>query len=340
MSFNITRLYTDVLYTRPAVRIFNENVSHTLDLSQEVLSGVNHMEYDETISHTLQFHQTATVNYVYIENVSHTLSISQPFYVGQNYDENVSHNLSIDSDNTSSNLKRYFINQHLTLTSGIIEAGPINEEVISSLELDQTVQSNTDYNCSVSHTLTLHSSFTYYVESSLYLKQYHPFVGSGTDHPPLILSEPLAGIVVPFQFVWPSIGTVTDSVMLRSPEFGNKDRLTFNRINRETRGGTLIIFANTIWPKIQTLSLTFTGLRKIVVDDLFNFLHDHLGVEIGLIDWESRYWRGVITTPDNPITEDSFDNYTVNLEFEGEMDSTWIPQIINAPSGLPCRARS
>jgi hypothetical protein len=44
--------------------------------------------------------------------------------------------------------------------------------------------------------------------------------------------------------------------------FGNKDRLQFNRISRETRGGTVVVLADPIWPKIETQAITITGLTR------------------------------------------------------------------------------
>ena len=352
-----TREYIEVLSSAPTSTEYDETVSHTLTLSQTVYAGQN---YEETVAHTLTLNQTTigevnveivghtlslvqtiTGNKVYSETISHTLHLVQILYAGQNYSETVEQTLSLAQGNNVGNMKRFFIRQHLKLKDNLIIAGPISEKVTSSLILHQMADSNVDYNCLVNHTLDLHSSFTYYIPSNPLLKQYHPFVGGGsTEHPSLILVGPMIGIVAPLQFIWPINNTkVTDYVTLRPPEFGNKDTLTFNRINRETRGGTLIIFANPIWPKIQTLALTFTGLRQIEVQDLFDFLLDHLGVEIGLIDWESRCWKGVLTTTTNPITEDSWNNYTVNLEFEGELILNWTPQILAVPSGLPCRTR-
>jgi hypothetical protein len=136
--------------------------------------------------------------------------------------------------------------------------------------------------------------------------------------------------------VFPAAGTVTDSVTLRAPTFGNKDRLAFNRVQRETRGGTLIVYADPIWPKIQTLVLTFTALRKPETEDLADFINDYVGQEIGLIDWEKRYWRGVVN-PEIQVIEDSWNSYTVNLEFEGELDATWAPQVIPVIPGTPIR---
>ncbi len=175
------------------------------------------------------------------------------------------------------------------------------------------------------------AAFTLIVASTPY--QYSPFVGGTSDPdapmpPPTTLQGPMAGIQVPFQLVYPSIGAVTDSLSLKTPNFGNLDRLAFNRVQRETRGGSLVIYADPIWPKIQTLILTFSGLKRVEAQNLLTFIDDHIGQEIGLIDWEHRYWKGVITAPDQPIVEDSFDSFTSSFEFQGELDPTWNPQVV------------
>src|SRR5574340_265827 len=54
----------------------------------------------------------------------------------------------------------------------------------------------------------------------------------------------------------------TTTVTLRGPELGNKESLEYQRINRESRGGSLIIFADPMWPKIKKLGLSFTGLSE------------------------------------------------------------------------------
>ena len=331
-----TRQYVDVLYVPNVGTEYELSVSQTLTLDHTIVGEIN----VEVVSQTLDLTQLITNQQDCSESISQTLNLTHTTFSPQDYSENVRQTLDLVQGSSAENMKRYFINQNLNLQSHIIASGPICKNVGSPLVLVQLIQSNVDYNCSIRHTLNLNSSFTYYSVNGSILIQYHPFVGSGTEHPPLTLVGPMAGIVARFQLVWPATGTVTDYVTLRAPEFGNKDTLTFNRINRETRGGTLIIFANPMWPKTQTLALTFTGLRQIEVQDLLSFLGDHLGLEIGLIDWETRYWKGVITTTTNPVTEDSFDNYTVNLEFQGELILDWVPQILSVPSGQPCRTRS
>jgi len=171
--------------------------------------------------------------------------------------------------------------------------------------------------------LNLRQSATYYLVSAGVLQRYHPFVGTGELEalvaPPSTLESPRPGITAPFQLVYPASGPITDSVTLRSPNFGNKDRLGFNRVLRETRGGTLIVFADPMWPKIQTLVLNFSGLSSDQAQQLLNFLDAHLGEEVGVYDWEHRYWTGVITTPTDPVVQDGRDRFSASFEFEGEL---------------------
>jgi hypothetical protein len=166
-------------------------------------------------------------------------------------------------------------------------------------------------------------SLAYAIAGNAVLQQYHPFVGEGVlgapTPPPVALPVPTEHVTTPFQLLYPATGTATDSVTLRAPNLGNKDRLGFNRIVRETRGGTLVVFADPIWPKIQTLVLTFSGLRSTQAQQLLAFLETHLGAEIGLLDWEGRTWKGVVTTPTDPVVQDGRDSFSASLEFEGEL---------------------
>jgi hypothetical protein len=203
----------------------------------------------------------------------------------------------------------------------------------STLSLTQTGAATINRGTEATSTLDLHQSVTYTLIIGNTKCQYSPFVGDNSDPdvpdpPPAEIDGPMVGIQVPFQLVYPSTGVVSDSVALKTPNLGNKDRLSFQRVIREARGGTLIVYADPIWPKTQTLALTFTGLLRVEAQELLTFIDDHLGLEIGLIDWEHRYWRGVVTKPDEPVIEDKFDKFTVNFEFEGELDPLWNPQVV------------
>jgi hypothetical protein len=144
---------------------------------------------------------------------------------------------------------------------------------------------------------------------------YTPFVGAGaTLAPATILDGPVAGIGSCRLL---DLTNPLTCIVLRSPEFGNKDRLQFNRISRETRGGTLVVYADPVWAKVQTLVLSFS-LTRIQALGLLEFMTDHLGQEVGFVDWEGRYWVGVIVNPTDPVVQDGKNQFTASFEFEGE----------------------
>ncbi len=220
-----------------------------------------------------------------------------------------------------------------TLVFSQVASGNAAKPGTSTLEITQAGSLTIDRVLSTISTLELQQSITYTLIIGTTKCQYSPFVGDASTPdlptpPSAEIDGPMVGIQVPFQLVYPSTGPVSDSVALKTPNLGNKDRLGFQRVIREARGGTLIVYADPIWPKTETLVLTFSGLLKVEAYELLAFIDDHLGLEVGLIDWEHRFWRGVIVKPDEPIIEDKFDSFTVNFEFQGELDSAWNPQVV------------
>jgi hypothetical protein len=119
------------------------------------------------------------------------------------------------------------------------------------------------------------------------------------------------------QFSYP-LTTVTHTLTLRGPELGNRERMQFQRINRETRGGTLIVFADPIWPKNDHLVMDFVGLSETETNQVRSFIKTTLGKQVSLRDWEGRNWVGVIVSPNNPIVRDgAMCMNTVAIELEG-----------------------
>lgn len=196
--------------------------------------------------------------------------------------------------------------------------------LIDELELsDEAVYNITRNSLSASDTIELGEAVLWYNRLEDFLCVYHPFVGessgSNPDPPPEELEGPIPGVTEPFMLTYPIVGAFSDTLELRAPNLGNRDRLQMSRISRETRGGTLIVYADPIWPKIQTLVLNFSGLSWAEVSGLHAFMDTHLGQEIGLLDWEHRYWGGVLTRLDDPIVQDGkYRMYSVGFEFEGE----------------------
>jgi hypothetical protein len=84
------------------------------------------------------------------------------------------------------------------------------------------------------------------------------------------------------------------------------------------------VFADPIWPKIETQALTITGLSREQVQAYLDFVEGHLGLEVGFVDWEGFYWKGVIMNPTEPTVQDDRSGFTINFEFECE-PATWEP---------------
>lgn len=152
-------------------------------------------------------------------------------------------------------------------------------------------------------------------------ERYSPFVGTSSDpdspDPPsttVPTLTPSYSIVLSHPFVSP-----TRSVTLRAPLFGNRDRLTNQRIHRESRGGTLIAYSDPQWPKVHTLVMDFAVLSEQTAQEYLDFVSATLGKEIRLVDHESRHWRGVLIQPDDPITRNKRCDLSASLVFEGEL---------------------
>jgi hypothetical protein len=212
----------------------------------------------------------------------------------------------------------------LTQVAGVVVAKTVSHTLVLTHAATRVMDRAT---LAVADTLILGQAVAFVVVSGGALHQYRPFIGEGPAGAP---TPPSATCPVPIsgigqcRLVYP-VDTHTDQVLLRNPELGNKDRLSFNRISRETRGGTLIVFADPIWPKTQTMALTIRDLTYAQVQEYLTFVEAHLGLEVGFVDWEGFYWKGVIMNPSEPTVQDGPGcQYTISFEFECE-PATWVP---------------
>ncbi len=174
----------------------------------------------------------------------------------------------------------------------------------------------------LSDTIGISDAVRFVLERECNRFNFAPNIGSSTDPnaPTLPASTmPVVSGYTGVRLMFPHTGMVTDEVILnRRPEFGNIDRFQFDRINRETRGGTLIVYADPIWPKINTLVLKFSAMKKADAYALRDFMAAHPGQDIKLIDHENRAWVGVITKQQDPMIQDDRNSFTSSFEFEGE----------------------
>jgi hypothetical protein len=218
---------------------------------------------------------------------------------------------------TQTGERRNAVNHVLTLTQ-LARAGK-GGLVEQTLALVQTVVNKSVFRRTIPQALGLNQSVTYFIVQGCVTKQYSPFVGgtsvSGYTAPSTTAPTLVRG---PMTLTYPYVSP-TSTLVFRNPEFGDKDRLLFNRVNRETRGGTLIVFADPKWPKTQILSVQVDNLGPEAIANFLTFLQDSLGQEIGLLDWEGRQWRGIIITPDTQATHVGKHDRSVTFEFQGRL---------------------
>lgn len=333
---------TDVANTE-----FFESVEDTLSLSDDAEGNSTH----QSVTDTLAISDAVVLNTEYHRSVSQSLDLVEtineigPVYV------TVHHALGLQSIPASGSPKRVQLEDFLQLVETLGRA--IEVEVTTTITLtdsgarflgghdqlnlvqtvsagkghdvtdDLSLESVVDYDAVLNRTipqdLGINHAVTYILISSCTESNYSPFVGEETDEnfPPPSTTVPTLGtatLTLTYPFVSP-----TTTLVLRNPEFDDRDGLSFARVNRLTQGGTLVIYSDPIWSKQRVLQVTIKALKKAKAEELLDFLGDSLGKEVGLLDHMNQQWRGLITKPDNPVSEDERGAYTVSLEFEGEI---------------------
>lgn len=310
------------------LREVQRTVVDTLTLVQDTVENIRNV----TVSQSLTLSQIATTLGPLYLTVSHFIQLAQvgDDHIGVNnqaisdgllfvskagltFEVSVSQSLSFSQIGERSNKIEDTLNLVQTVLVG--KGGDVEH----SLTLTQTAHITAILSRTINQSLGVHQSVAFYVEGDCTKKEYAPFVGSSTDatYTPPSTTEPTltrTDLTLTYPFVAP-----TTTLVLRNPEFNDKDRLSFTRINRTTRGGTLIVFSDPKWPKTQTLALQIDNLSQKQAADVLAFLRQSLGQEIGLLDWDNRQWRGLVTTPDAQITHVRKNDRSIAFEFEGTL---------------------
>lgn len=105
-------------------------------------------------------------------------------------------------------------------------------------------------------------------------------------------------------------------VQLPSPDFDNVEGFTYTRVNKRTRGGDLIIYRDSYWPKSRSFSYTWSNLKPKERNTLLYFMLHTLGRIVTLVDYENRTFSVYIKNPDSEFTESMLDQHKVKLDFE------------------------
>ena len=328
-----------------------ESVTNLLNLKQDIILVVNNDNIVSVESELSLTHNAQLGNFIFNRSVGHdildqfnlfeithsvvtggtrSLAVSDLISFIQQVSLNKTLNLSLTSFlSLAQQLGRVFDES----TSSVLSLLQIAERILtvsSILDLTQAVvvfnQRNVRETLVLNQVVAVVGEFARLASNNLNLVQtvglrfgvidtcqYDPQVGSGG----ISTVAPTFGTAI-LTLTYPFI-TPTTTLVLRNPNFGNTENLKFSRINRESRGGTLLIFRDPTWPKQEALSITIDLLDETQKDDLLIFFQDSLGKEIGLLDNENRQWKGIIINPDAEVTHLGVCNYSVTFEFEGEI---------------------
>jgi hypothetical protein len=188
-----------------------------------------------------------------------------------------------------------------------------------TVTFDAPVAFTVDRPLLVTHTITFNHAIVF--ENKIDTCRYSPTIGGGTDPNAPPTPPATFGPVVKASQVtlfYPTTSPTT-TVIIRAPEYGDRHRLQFDRINRETRGGTLEVFADPDWPKMEIIEASFTGLKETEAQAVLDFFTLTLGLEVGFIDWHGRTWHGIVTSPDAQLIRARRGIVDLSFEFEGEV---------------------
>lgn len=178
----------------------------------------------------------------------------------------------------------------------------------------QAITSESQFRRAVSHANILSQAVAYYSPSDVCTKsRYSRFEGAGSETGLPAKARAVEDFPVSFE----SLSGTPAAVSLRSPDMDDKHRLSFERVNRETRGGELNVYRDDVWASTKSLLFTIVGIKTTIFDSLQAFIYATLGQEILFNDWTGVTWRGVLTNPGESASEDKDGYWTLAFEFEG-----------------------
>ena len=338
---------TTLALTQSAVRQLNRNIeasaSNTLSMSQELLSPSS-----APVSNTPTLSDSANFTISPLLTVTQTIGLAQVVSTkGSSYTVSLEDNLVI-TQIVSRNRDDQSITQSLILTQSaeankdyhsnlnITQGATVDvvKELSNTLTLTQSVVVNQDKLIDEDSNLTVGQSVQVEVikavalpyvgtDGSNYHKEpfckpkyiYSPQIRPGSTFPPV---EPTITIKDYILLQWPFVSP-TETVTLRSPEYDNNERHYYERIVRESRGGTLQTFRDSEWPAYKKLSFEILLIKKPEIKTCFDFLELSLGQEIQLTDHFDREWKGVIIPVGDMLTFNSRSRRTFQFDFEGEL---------------------
>lgn len=111
------------------------------------------------------------------------------------------------------------------------------------------------------------------------------------------------------------------SITLRNPDFGNQESLDVDRALNVSRGGSIQVYRDPVWPEQTTHTISISVMTRVKAQELLDFLKDCLGLLVTYVDHESVAWEGIITNPDTAVLDGgSMDcKYSASITFVGTL---------------------
>lgn len=290
--------------------IYNLFVVDFLQFSQEAASNLK----GGAASNTLTFEQDVTCN-IKPANIKQNLIFNQNAHVNIASTHNAQDNI-LFSQHAGKVIQQdihqlFHIWQTLvthigwnTLTFTQLATAQVLKPASNTLVFTQTATCVLIRNPNISQTLVFKSSAVGYINDSRFIQQYPVLPRYG-------LKEKYGTAASVTLIYSPSLG-----ITLPAPDFGNTDDIDQTRINRKTRGGTLIIYRDSMWPTVDRFSLHWTGLKKNEMDALLDFLKATIGKIFTYTDFESNTWQVIATKPEGQWTQVSPGRYAGSIELE------------------------
>jgi len=301
----VTEHFTPDDYT-PKTRLFNDPETGELI----TITYIDYSSIQDSIEIELEHPRTVREPIVIDDSFNVYLIVA----IGD-YEETCTENITV----TDAAIRTFGCTESITITDAAVseislplhEIITINDSAIAEIILNVTV----------SETMNIYETLGYEVISGISLCTYSPFIGgsSNPDAPtPPAATGPVETAQDDFQLYYPVVGP-TDTITLRGPESDDRERLHYQRINRNSRGLSLQIYADPQWPKVKHLAIGVDLLTEAKAQDVLDFVTLTTGKEIGFRDWRNRSWKGIIDNPQNAIVRSGRNHWTIAIEFEAEL---------------------
>lgn len=290
--------------------VYELNVSHPLLLRQQLSSNIKVL----TVSSQLLL-VDRNLSGVRVEDVRDNLTLRQGAVVGfAVYNGTVASSLTL----TQATHPRVHVVSAISYLPIAHQAEiPLAYEVSSTLNLSHVLE---QFNGELpSSSLTLAQAATVVVVRNFVIEQTLSLQSVGSGY---LRNDPLF-VTVPFTpMMMATGGTVkfvfgSTELVLPRPEPDNTLRLDFTRVNRRTRGGDLVVYAASAWPKTKTQNLTFTFFKEVNAERVKEFLKMTLGKRVEYHAHDGVIWSGFIMTPAAEVSHDTRMLRSVNIEFQG-----------------------